>query len=217
MSPIRIGSAADGRRATGSSTDAAVAERATRTAYDNLQLERAAESARRWLALVPDSEVARRYLATSLLRVYDEDGAAEQFTQLLQTSYTDRARGYLVLLGILSGEDNDTGAARVMDRLAAGDLQQHRGAADRFIKVFEHVEKRRLCPMNVIEQRQHGALCGEPLHKAAHTPVNLVQRKRRSAEARCRSHPISNLGVTSARKQLLARNVWRVLALDPGG
>ena len=62
------------------STDAAVAERATRTAYDNLQLERAVESARRWLVLAPDSEVARRYLATSLLRLYDEDGAAEQFT-----------------------------------------------------------------------------------------------------------------------------------------
>ncbi len=103
------------------SADAAVAERATRTAYDNLQLERAAESALRWLALAPDSEVARRYLSTSLLRLYDEDGAVEQFTQLLQTSYSDRARGYLVLLGILSAEDNDTGAARVMDRLAAGD------------------------------------------------------------------------------------------------
>ena len=103
------------------SADAAVAERATRTAYDNLQLERAAESALRWLALAPDSEVARRYLSTSLLRLYDEDGAVEQFTQLLLTSYSDRARGYLVLLGILSAEDNDTGAARVMDRLAAGD------------------------------------------------------------------------------------------------
>jgi tetratricopeptide (TPR) repeat protein len=103
------------------SSDAAVAERATRTAYDNLQLERAAESARRWLVLQPSSEVARRYLATSLLRLYDEDGAAEQFTALLETSYADRARGYVVLLGILSGEDNDTGAARVMERLAAGD------------------------------------------------------------------------------------------------
>ncbi len=103
------------------SADAAVAERATRVAYDNLQLERAAESARRWLVLLPSSEVARRYLATSLLRLYDEAGAAEQFAALLETSYADRARGYLVLLGILSGEDNDTGAARVMDRLAAGD------------------------------------------------------------------------------------------------
>ncbi len=103
------------------STDAAVAERATRTAYDNLQLERAVESARRWLVLLPSSEVARRYLATSLLRVYDEEGAAEQFTALLETSYADRARGYLVLLGILSGEDNDTGAARVMEGLAATD------------------------------------------------------------------------------------------------
>jgi len=103
------------------SPDPAVAERATRTAWDNLQLERAVESARRWLELAPANEVARRYLATGLLRLYDEEAAAEQFTKLLETSYADRARGYLVLLGILSGEDNSTGAARVMDRLAAAD------------------------------------------------------------------------------------------------
>jgi tetratricopeptide (TPR) repeat protein len=103
------------------SPDAAVAERATRSAYDNLQLERAVESARRWLALAPESEVARRYLATGLLRLHHDAGAAEQFAALLETSYADRPRGYLVLLGILSAEDNETGAARVMDTLAAGD------------------------------------------------------------------------------------------------
>jgi hypothetical protein len=103
------------------SPDPAVAERATRESFDNLQLARAAESARRWLELAPASEVARRYLATSLLRLYDEDGSSEQFAKLLETSYTDRARGYLVLLGILSAETNETGAARVMDQLAAAD------------------------------------------------------------------------------------------------
>jgi len=103
------------------SDDPAVAERATRESYDNLQLERAALAAKRWLELVPASEVARRYLATSLLRLYDEDEAAVQFAELLKTSYADRARGYLVLLGILSTEDNETGAARVLDKLAAGD------------------------------------------------------------------------------------------------
>jgi Flp pilus assembly protein TadD len=113
------------------SPDPAVAERATRESFDNLQLERASESAGRWLELAPASEVARRYLATSLLRLYDEDGAAVQFGELLKTSYTDRARGYLVLLGILSGEANETGAARVMDRLAAadGDLAEAQYAA----------------------------------------------------------------------------------------
>jgi hypothetical protein len=80
------------------SSDAAVAERATREAYDNLQLKRAAESAERWLELAPASEVARRYLATTMLRLYDEDGAAAQFSELLKTSYPDRARGFLVLL-----------------------------------------------------------------------------------------------------------------------
>src|SRR5262245_12883970 len=71
------------------SSDAAVAERATREAYDNLQLQRAAESAGRWLELAPTNEVARRYLATTMLRLYDEDGAAAQFSALLKTSYPD--------------------------------------------------------------------------------------------------------------------------------
>jgi len=103
------------------SDDPAVAEQATRSAYDNLQLERAVASAERWLELAPESEVARRYLATGLLRLYDEDAATVQFAELLKTSYADRARGYVVLLGILSAEGNDTGAARIMDSLAAAD------------------------------------------------------------------------------------------------
>ena len=40
---------------------------------------------------------------------------------MLKTSYTDRARGYMVLLGILAEEPNESGAARVMDRLTATD------------------------------------------------------------------------------------------------
>ena len=103
------------------SDDAALTERATRTAYDNQQLASAVAAARRWLELVPDSEIARRYLATGLLRLYDDDGAAQQFADLLKTSYPDRPRGYLALLGILAEERNETGAARVMDRLAAAD------------------------------------------------------------------------------------------------
>lgn len=107
--------------ATQRSDDMAVAERATRIAYDNYQLEEAVAGARRWLELAPDSEVARRYLATGLLRLYDDDGAAAQFAALLNTSYKDRARGYVTLLGILAEERNETGAARVMERLAAAD------------------------------------------------------------------------------------------------
>jgi len=122
------------------SPDAAVAERATRAAYDNLQLERAVESARRWLALAPESEVARRYLATGLLRLHDEAAAAEQFAALLDTSYADRPRGFLVLLGILSAEGNETGAARVMDSLAAGDpeLPEAQYAASMLWQRAEH-------------------------------------------------------------------------------
>ena len=107
--------------ATQRSDDVAVAERATRIAYDNHQLGYAVAGARRWLELAPDSEIARRYLATGLLRLYDDDDAAAQFTTLLNTSYKDRARGYVALLGILAEERNETGAARVMERLAAAD------------------------------------------------------------------------------------------------
>jgi tetratricopeptide (TPR) repeat protein len=107
--------------ATRRSDDVSLAERATRTAYDNHQLANAVAGARRWLELAPDSEVARRYLATGLLRLYDDDAAAQQFAELLKTSYQDLARGYMALLGILAEEGNETGAARVMERLAASD------------------------------------------------------------------------------------------------
>ncbi len=105
------------------SDDVSLAERATRAAYDNQQLANAVASARRWLELAPDSEVARRYLATGLLRLYDDDAAAQHFAALLDSSYQDRARGYEVLLGLLADERNETGAARVMERLAAADSQ----------------------------------------------------------------------------------------------
>jgi tetratricopeptide (TPR) repeat protein len=104
-----------------SSDDVALAERATRTAYDHHQLQQAVATAERWLKLAPTSEIARRYLATGLLRLYEDEAAAEQFAELLKTSYPDRARGYMTLLGILAEEENDTGAARVIDRLAASD------------------------------------------------------------------------------------------------
>ncbi len=103
------------------SDEVALTERATRTAYDNHQLANAVAGASRWLELLPDSEVARRYLATGLLRLYHDDAAAQQFAELLNTSYQDRARGYMTLLGILAEERNETGAARVMERLAASD------------------------------------------------------------------------------------------------
>lgn len=104
-----------------SGDDPALAERATRTAYENRQLPQAVAAARRWLEVAPDSEVARRHLATGLLRLYDDEAAGAQFAQLLNSSYQDRARGYMVLLGILAEEENETGAARVMDRLTAAD------------------------------------------------------------------------------------------------
>ena len=104
-----------------SGDDPALAERATRTAYENRQLPQAVAGARRWLEIAPDSEVARRHLATGLLRLYDDEAAGAQFAELLDSSYQDRARGYMVLLGILAEEENETGAARVMDRLAAAD------------------------------------------------------------------------------------------------
>lgn len=103
------------------SPDPALAERATRTAFENLQYPEAVRQARRWLEIQPASEPARRHLAIGLLRLYDDAAAARELATLLTDAYEDRARGYLALLGILSEEDNETGAARAMERLVAAD------------------------------------------------------------------------------------------------
>jgi tetratricopeptide (TPR) repeat protein len=103
------------------SPDPDLAERATRVAFENDQLVAAERGARRWLELQPDREEARRFLATSLLRLHHNEAAAAEFEAVMQTAYPDHAQGYLALLGTLSTERNDTGAAIVMDRLAAAD------------------------------------------------------------------------------------------------
>lgn len=107
--------------AAAASEDPAVAERATRAAFEQDQWGPALASARRWVALEPGREEARRFLAITLLRLHRSDEAGEQFAVILDTGYPERARGYEALLEILSGESNDAGAARVMERLAAGD------------------------------------------------------------------------------------------------
>jgi len=107
--------------AAAAADDPELAERATRVAFENAQLQDAVGSATRWLALQPGREEARRFLATSLLRQYRDEAAAEQFRSILDSAYSDRARGYTALLGILAGERNETGAALVMDALAAAD------------------------------------------------------------------------------------------------
>jgi Flp pilus assembly protein TadD len=103
------------------SADPAVAEQATRTAFENGQFGAAVDGANRWLELQPGREEARRFLATSLLKLYRNDEAAAQFAIVLDTAYDERPKGYLALLATLSSEGNDTGAALVMDKLAARD------------------------------------------------------------------------------------------------
>ncbi|MBX3702821.1 MAG: tetratricopeptide repeat protein [Steroidobacteraceae bacterium] len=107
--------------AAAGSADPAIAERATRTAFEHRQYAATVRHARRWLALQPASEPARRHLAIGLLRIYDDAGAAVEFGRLLDSAYEDRARGFMVLLGMLAEEGNETGAARVMERLAEAD------------------------------------------------------------------------------------------------
>jgi tetratricopeptide (TPR) repeat protein len=107
--------------AAASSADAGIAEHATRVAFENSQFGSAARSARRWLELQPEREEALRFLATSLLKQHQNAAAAEQFAIILDTAYQDRAQGYLALLGTLSTEANDTGAAWVLEQLAAAD------------------------------------------------------------------------------------------------
>jgi len=104
-----------------SSPDPAIAALATRTAHDHAQWQAAERSARRWLALEPGREEPRRFLAISLLRLYRDREATEQFRVLLDTAYPERAQGYGALLEILAAERNDTGSARVMEALARDD------------------------------------------------------------------------------------------------
>ena len=103
------------------SPDPAMAARATRIAHEHAQWRAAERSARRWLALEPGREEARRFLAISLLRLYRDPEAVDQFRVLRDTAYPEREQGYGALLDILAAERNDTGAARVMEALAGDD------------------------------------------------------------------------------------------------
>ena len=103
------------------SPEPGIAARATRVAYQHAQWRAAEQGARRWLALEPGREEPRRFLAISLLRLYRDQEAAEQFRVLRDTAYPDRAQAYGALLEILAAERNDTGAARVMEALARDD------------------------------------------------------------------------------------------------
>lgn len=132
-----------------------VAEQATRVAFENQQLEDAARSATRWLALEPAREEPRRFLATSLLRLYRSDAAAAQFGEILDTAYHDRAKGYTALLGILAGERNETGAALVMEQLAAGDpdLPEAQHALSVLWQQAEHGERALAAARRALELR----------------------------------------------------------------
>lgn len=104
-----------------SAADPVTAERATRVAFEHHQLLAAADAAGRWTELEPGREEAHRYLAVTLLRLYRDAEAEAHLAFVLERAYEDRAKGYLALLETLSDEANDTGAARVMERLAAAD------------------------------------------------------------------------------------------------
>ncbi|MBM4218320.1 MAG: tetratricopeptide repeat protein [Gammaproteobacteria bacterium] len=191
--------------AVAASADAAVAERATRVAWDKLQLERAVESARRWLELSPANEVARRYLATGLLRRYDEDAAAEQFRLLLDTSYADRARGYLVLLGILSAEGNETGAARVMERLAAKDptLPEAQFAAGTLWQRAEHGDQ-------AIAALDRALALKPGWPQAEYARVRALAAQGRRGEALAASARLADTGDPLMRLS----HAWQLLAAD---
>ena len=125
------------------SADPALAERATRIAFDQHQWQPALTAARRWVALEPEREEARRYLATTLLRLHRADEAAAEFAVVLESTYAGSAEGYEALLGVLSAESNDTGAARVMEQLAAArpDLAEAHYARSVLWHKAEHGER----------------------------------------------------------------------------
>ncbi|MFZ9125222.1 MAG: tetratricopeptide repeat protein [Steroidobacteraceae bacterium] len=103
------------------SDDPADAEQATRYAFAGGHHRAAEAAARRWLQLEPGREEARRFLALTLLRTHRDAEAAAVFGEVLASSFDSRAAGYESLQSILLEERNDSGAARVMEALAAGD------------------------------------------------------------------------------------------------
>lgn len=105
------------------SADAGLAERATRVAFEHDQMQATVAAAERWIVLEPEREEAHRYLAVSLLRLHREGEAQAHFGFVLDRAYADRGQGYLALLATLTDESNDTGAARLLERVAAGDAE----------------------------------------------------------------------------------------------
>jgi len=103
------------------SGDATMAERATRVAFEHHQLNAAVEAAGRWTEIEPGREEAHRYLGVGLRRLYREQEAAPHFSRVLEQAYEDRGQGYMALLGTFTDESNDTGAARLLERLAEAD------------------------------------------------------------------------------------------------
>lgn len=103
------------------SEDPADAEQATRYAFTGGHHRAAEAAARRWLQLEPEREEARRFLALTLLRTHRDGEAAAVFGEVLASGYESRAAGYESLQSILLEESNDSGAARVMETLAAAD------------------------------------------------------------------------------------------------
>lgn len=178
-----------------SSDDPALAERATRTAYENHQLPQAVAAARRWLEIAPDNEVARRHLATGLLRLYDDEAAAARFSELLNTSYQDRARGYMVLLGILAEEENETGAAIVMERLAAADagIAEAQYAASVLWQRAESGAKALAAAERAIALRQDWRQAELALVRALVTLGRTDQALQRSAELAADGDPYSKI------------------------
>ena len=82
--------------------------------------------------------------------------------------------------------------------------------------VREHVEQRGLGPVEILEHRDERPFGRERLEKLPHAPVQLVERERRLGEADGRCDPVDHGTVVDERRDLPARDLGRVVAVDPG-
>ena len=203
------------------SSEVALAERATRTAFEYQQPAAAVVSARRWLALDPESETARRHFAIALLRDYDDPAAASEFAPLLDL--VDRARAYEQLLGVLAAERNVTGAARVMDRLAATDpdLPEARYAASVLWQRADH-GGRALAEARGCAHAAPGLACRAVLRDARPGDTRPARRGTGAiggADGRWRSAGAARSRLAAARfgpSRRGRRDVWRTAARRTG-
>ena len=99
--------------------DPRIARRATRIAIYARDFKLATEAAQLWVGIAPDDPEARQSLAALLIREGKSDAALTHLEKLLQISASAHERGFALVTGLLSREQDKQRALAVMEKLVA--------------------------------------------------------------------------------------------------